>query len=196
MTTSERVVEILVKEGGYRELPRPFNIGTLSFDFTYALVAGNKSNDLVVVIELKGDSVDDALVRKVMALTRALDVLKSRRSLTTVLTSGQARPETLYAMGKVCRVLPIGSPSGPEARSAVRDWLSVLLPLSTPPTLETHLNWQRDLREGVPDSVKLDPMFEDVIKSAPEGQAEVERVLADRIAAVVDEVLEESEEDE
>ena len=69
MTTSESVVQILVEEGGYRELPRPLKVGSLSFDFIYALVAGNKANDLVIVIELKSDTADDAVIRKVLSLT-------------------------------------------------------------------------------------------------------------------------------
>ena len=90
MTTSERVVAILTGEGGYRELPKPLKVGSLSFEFTHALIAGDRANDLVIVIELKGDSADDVVIRKVLALTRALDVLQSKRSVTTVLTSGHA----------------------------------------------------------------------------------------------------------
>jgi hypothetical protein len=48
MTTSESVVQILVGEGGYKELPRPLRIGTLSFDFAHALIAINRAKDLVI----------------------------------------------------------------------------------------------------------------------------------------------------
>ena len=93
MTTTDRVVEILVGEGGYRELPRPFKVGSLSFEFTQALIASEKANDLVVVIELTGDTADDVVTRKVLALTRALDVMRSKRPVTAVLTSGQPRSD-------------------------------------------------------------------------------------------------------
>ena len=104
MTTSESVVRILVSEGGYRELPRPLKVGTLSFDFEYALVAGERANDLVIVIELRSDTADDIVIRKVLSLTRALDVLQSKRSVTAVLTSGQATPRTVQSISRVCRV--------------------------------------------------------------------------------------------
>src|SRR5947208_680950 len=141
MTTSERVVEILIQEGGYRELPQPLKIGSLSFEFTHTLVASSRAIDLVIVIELKGDTVDNAVTRKILALTRALDVLRSKRSVTAVLTSGQAAPETVHSISKVCRVLNIGAPTGPKATEAVRDWLSVLLPLREPPAFETVPDW-------------------------------------------------------
>src|SRR5208282_3132605 len=108
MSTSDSVVEILVKEGGYRELPQPIKIGSGSFQFAHTLVAGDKANDLVVVIELKPDTSDDTVVRNILGLTRALDVLRSRRSVTAVLTSGQPGPGTVRSMSRVCRVLPIG----------------------------------------------------------------------------------------
>ncbi len=31
MTTSETVIQILIREGGYRELLRPLKVGSLSF---------------------------------------------------------------------------------------------------------------------------------------------------------------------
>ena len=58
MTTTDRVVDILIQEGGYRELPKPFKVGALSFDFTHALVAEIRANDLVIVIELKSSTGD------------------------------------------------------------------------------------------------------------------------------------------
>lgn len=184
MTASDRVVEILVTEGGYRELPKPLKIGTLSFDFTHALVASNKANDLVVVIEPKGDAADEVLVRRVLALTRALDVLQSRRSVTAVLTSGQAEPDTVLSISRVCRVLPVGSPSGPRATDAVRDWLSVLLPLSEPPAIESFIDWQSDLRALLP--VKAAGSFVDeLIAVALTGHDAVDQALAKAISRQV-----------
>ena len=192
MTTTESVVRILIREGGYRELPRPLKIGSLSFDFAHALVAGDKANDLVVVIELKGDIPDDTVIRKVLSLARALDVLQSKRSVTVVLTSGQAAPETLHSLSRVCRVLPVGSPYGPKAVDAVRDWLSVLLPLSQPPPVETFVDWQSDLRNCIPDNA-AGPLSEELVKAAPSGAIAVEEVLASTIRALVDSILEDDQ---
>lgn len=193
MTTSDSVVEILVKEGGYRELPQPMKVGPGSFHFAHALVAGEKANDLVVVIELKPDTSDDAVVRNVLGLTRALDVLRSRRSLTAVLTSGQPAPDTVRSMSRVCRVLPIGAPTGPKAHDAVRDWLAALLPLANPTAAEAAIDWEADLRRKVPPTVAGD-YFERLINSAPSGMEAVERAFAFEIGLHARPALNEDEE--
>jgi hypothetical protein len=195
MTTSERVVAILTGEGGYRELPKPLKVGSLSFEFTHALIAGDRANDLVIVIELKGDSADDAVIRKVLALTRALDVLRSKRSVTAVLTSGQATPETVQSISRVCRVLPVGAPTGPGAAEAVRDWLSVLLPLIPPAPVETLIDWEGNLRRQVPTDAS-GPQMEKLLIAAPHGKLAVEKAFALSISDVVRPALEEDEEDQ
>ena len=188
MSTSDRVVDILVNEGGYRKLPRPFKVGSISFEFTHALVAGDRANDLVIVIDVKGDTADDAVTRKVLALTRALDVMHSKRPVTAVLTSGQPRSETVQSISRVCRVLPVGSPGGPGAADAVRDWLSVLLPLAEPSGVETLLDWEGDLRKAAPEAAK-GALMDGLIGAAPQGQKAVEGVLAEAVAAAVNEAL-------
>lgn len=193
-TTSERVVEILVQQGRYRELPQPMKIGSLSFSFDHALVASERANDLVIVIELKGGTSDEALIRKVLALTRALDVLKSRRSVTAVLTSGPALPETVQSISRVCRVLPIGTPSGPRAAEAVRDWLSVLLPISQPATVETLVDWSGDLVAEVPEAVS-GPFVDALVAAAPLGKQAVEDRLTEAIRTAVEPALAEGEDD-
>lgn len=195
MTTSESVVRILVGEGGYRELPRPLKIGSLSFDFAYALVAGDRANDLVIVIELKGDTADDIVIRKVLSLTRALDVLQSKRSVTAVLTSGQAAPDTVQSISRVCRVLSVGAPSGPKAVDAVRDWLSVLLPLTQPPPVETLVDWEGDLRKNLAESAE-GQLLEDLLSAAPAGRLAVEQVLASAILTPVEPVLEHDQDEQ
>lgn len=193
-TTSERVVEILVDQGKYRELPQPMKIGSLSFEFDHALVASERANDLVIVIELTGATSDAVLIRKVLALTRALDVLRSRRPVTAVLTSGQALPETVQSISRVCRVLPIGTPLGPKAAERVRDWLSVLLPISQPATVETLVDWNRDLVAEIPEAA-AGPFADVLIAMAPLGKQEVEDRLAEAIQAAVEPALLEGKDD-
>lgn len=188
MSTSDRVVEILVGEGGYRALPKPFKVGSQMFDFTHALVAGERANDLVIVIELRGDTADEVVVRKVLALTRALDVLHSKRPVTAVLTSGQPRSDTVLSISKVCRVLPVGAPVGPDAMAAVRDWLAVLLPLAQPPAVDTVLDWEATLRGTVPADAK-GALMDAVIAAAPRGKDAVEAVLENNIGEAVRSVL-------
>lgn len=188
MSTSDRVFNILVEEGGYRVLPKPFKVGSQSFDFTHALVAGGRANDLVIVIDLKGDTADDMVVRKVLALTRALDVLSSKRPVTAVLTSGQPRSETVQTISRVCRVLPIGAPFGSSAQDTVRDWLAVLLPLIQPPAVDTMLDWETDLRSAMPSAAK-GALIDALIAAASRGKDAVEAVMAEDITCSVSVVL-------
>lgn len=183
MSTSESVVEILVNEGGYRVLPQPMKVGSGSFEFSHALVGSNTANDLVVVVEIKPDTSDELIVRNILGLTRALDVLRSRRSLTAVLTSGPAAPETLRSISRVCRVLPVGSPQGPKAADAVREWLAALLPLGQHAGSEITLDWIGELRGQLPKT--SDPLTEALIAHAPEGSSEVEAAFAEAIRTAV-----------
>jgi hypothetical protein len=145
--------------------------------------------------ELKGDTADDIVIRKVLSLTRALDVLQSKRSVTAVLTSGQAAPETAHSISRVCRVLPVGAPSGPKAVNVIRDWLSVLLPLAQPPPVETLVEWERDLRSSLPANA-TGPLLEDLLIAAQIGKLAVEQVLASAIQAPVRSVLEDDQDEQ
>ncbi len=194
MTTTENVVKILVDEGGYRELPRPFKVGSLLFEFTHALIASEKANDVVIVIEITGDTADDAVTRKVLALTRALDVMRSKRPVTAVLTSGQPRPEMVRSISKVCRVLAVGAPVGPDALEEVREWLSVLLPLKEPAVVDTMLDWEGDLRRQVPSKAE-GALLEELVLAAPHGNVDVEQVLARSIGSLVEPALQEGEDE-
>lgn len=192
MSTSESVVDILVNEGGYRVLPQPMKVGSGSFEFSHALVGSNTANDLVVVVEIKPDTSDDLIVRNILGLTRALDVLRSRRSLTAVLTSGPAAPETLRSISRVCRVLPVGSPQGPKADDTVREWLAALLPLGQHAGSDISLDWIAELRAKLPKTT--DPLMETLIANAPEGDRNVEAAFAQAIRSAVTSTLAEDDE--
>lgn len=192
MSTTDRVRDILVDEGGYRELPQPMKVGRNAFEFAHALVGTDTANDLVVVIEVKADTSDDLIVRNILGLTRALDVLRSRRSVTAVLTSGPTNAGTLRTISRVCRVLPVGSPQGPGAEDVVRDWLSVLLPLAKPEESEVAVDWLAALAPRLPAG---DLVAATLVAAANDGEHAVETTLAAAIRAVVDPVLAEGEED-
>lgn len=189
MTTAETVFEILTKEGGYRPLGKPFRIGSQTFCFAHVLVAGGRANDLVIVIELTGASEDAQVTRSVLAFTRALDVLGSKRSVTAILTSGQAESDLVNSINRVCRVLPVGAPNGPMAEKMVRDWLAVLLPLKEPPPVEHLADWKASLEmklEDIYDQSDVDRF----VQLAEEGKEAVEVALALEISTLADEVLE------
>ncbi len=106
-----------------------------------------------------------------------------------VLTSGQVAAETVQSLSRVCRVLPVGAPSGPTAIDAVRDWISVLLPLIQPPPVETLVDWESDLRRNVPLNA-AGQFLEQLLSAAPTGKLVVEQVLASAIQSRVASVLE------
>ncbi|WP_395541063.1 hypothetical protein [Neotabrizicola sp. sgz301269] len=193
MTTAETVFEILTKEGGYRPLGKPIRIGSQTFSFPHVLVAGERANDLVIVIELTGASEDAQVTRSVLAFTRALDVLGSKRSVTAVLTSGQADNDLVNSINRVCRVLPVGAPTGPMAEKMVRDWLAVLLPLKGPPPVEHLADWKASLEkqlEGTDD----EPVVGWFVQLAERGKEAVEAALALEISTLADKVLEDGAE--
>ncbi|MGA1802211.1 hypothetical protein [Rhizobium sp. HT1-10] len=193
MTTAETVYDILTKDGGYRPLGKPIKIGSQAFDFTHVLVAGERANDLVIVIELTGASDDAQVTRSVLAFTRALDVVGSKRSVTAVLTSGQADSNLVNSISRVCRVLPVGAPSGPSAEEMVRDWLAVLLPLKSPPPVEHLADWKASLDKQLEDTQK-EPAVGRFVLLAEEGKEAVETALALQISTLADQVLEDGAE--
>jgi hypothetical protein len=189
MTTAETVFEILTKEGGYRPLGKPIKIGSQAFDFTHVLVAGERANDLVIVIELTGASEDARVTRAVLAFTRALDVLGSKRSVTAVLTSGQADNDLVNSINRVCRVLPVGAPTGPMAEEMVRDWLAVLLPLKSPPPVEHLADWKASLEKQLED-LDDELVVGRFVQLAEGGKEAVEAAFALDISTLADNVLE------
>lgn len=70
----------------------------------------------------------------------------------------------------------------------MRDWLSVLLPLTQPPAVDTLLDWEGDLRAVTPDTEK-GPLIDALVAAATRGKAAVEAVLANDITASVKAVL-------
>lgn len=126
-TPIERIAAMLI-EAKYTRLPMPLKILRLSFDVGAAFIGGEIASDLVVVI----DNVDRSELRMVQiveALSRALDVARSRRSLTVIVVGPRPVPDTVERLGRVARVLPVGVVTDEET---LRDWLAVLLPLNIP----------------------------------------------------------------
>jgi hypothetical protein len=75
------------------------------------------------------DKSEARIIQIVEALSRALDVARSRRSLTVIVVGPRPLPGTLDRLSRVARVLPVGV-SGDE--EVLRDWLAILLPLNVP----------------------------------------------------------------
>jgi len=189
MTASETVISILTTEGRYRLLSTPLKIGSQEFNFTGILAATERANDLVVVVELTGAVPNEAVVRSVLAFTRALDVIGSRRPVTVVLTTGQADKDLVNAINRVCRVLPIGAPSGEGARQVIKDWLAALLPLENPPPVGHLAEWRGAL-EGELKNELPEGESDRFIALALNGKEAVEEALADLVTTRANQALE------
>ncbi|PZQ78233.1 Uncharacterised protein [Xylophilus ampelinus] len=106
-------------------------VGGMKLDFSAAFVHQKSTTELVLVADTAAE--DEALlIRKMNGVARALDVSRSRRSLTLVLAGPRPKPATLESLGRVCRVLPLGNVTGADAEVVVSNWLAVLFPLSLP----------------------------------------------------------------
>ena len=149
MSDSPLVNAILgrLHEAGYRDLAAPFQVATVEFEFTAALLGTDgRGLDLVLVVDTTtgefGDR-DSARVRqRVEALGRALDVTESRYVVTVIL-AGAVLGKDMEFLAESCRVLHVdGLPLDPEgkleneaARKQLEDRIRVLLPLTLPSPL-------------------------------------------------------------
>lgn len=134
-------IEATLRVAGYTEIPMPFSVAGIEFQFSGAFRGkGGRSSDLVVIIDtslLSAVNNAERWRQRLEALSRALDVASSTIVLTTIL-AGAALPATATeAIGKVCRTLSVTI--DPQALPATKrdaallefeDRLRVLLPLA------------------------------------------------------------------
>lgn len=168
-----RIVDILVGVG-FKTLPTPFKVGSIPFEFAAMLVGTDRSPDLVVIIDTVTEKEERAR-QKIGGLGRALDAVQSRRPVTAVITGPTPGKQTLESIAKVCRVLPVGTPTGPSDDSLLRDWLAVLLPLVVPDTSTIAADPLVTLRNQTDDLSAL------ILAAAPRGTPAVQEALRRRL---------------
>jgi hypothetical protein len=117
----------LLGGAGYAALDQPITVGGIPFEFG-ATLAAKTSLDLVVVIDTMADD-EDRIRRRVEGLSRALDLVRSRRPLTVILVGPPPGRAFTHALARVSRVLVVGTPTGADAEDELVDVLAVLLPL-------------------------------------------------------------------
>lgn len=166
------VTSVLVG-AGYLRLPDVLIVGGMKLDFSATFVNQNSSTELVLVADTAVE--DEALlIRKIIGVARALDVSRSRRSLTLALVGPRPKPATLESLGKVCRVLPLGSVTGTNADMVVRNWLSVLLPLTLPQADGLAIN---PLAQVETLAASLDKPLQRLVDVAVQGESAVRQGL-------------------
>jgi hypothetical protein len=177
----------MLEEAGYDLVEQPLVAG-IPFEFA-AMLAGSGSLDLVAIVDLALDSDVERIRRRIEGLARALDLVKSRRSLTVVLVGPRPEQSLIQAIAGVARVLTVGSP-GDKDDASLRDSLAVLLPLdlATEEQNGNGMAWD-ETRERLLAShpAELSP----VLTAASRG----ENAVTEALRGVLAEPIEELEED-
>jgi hypothetical protein len=192
MTQSQpvtRVVAILT-DARYRHLQTPITVASVPFEFAALLIGSDRANDLVVVIDTLVDS--EARIRqKVEGLSRALDLVASRRPLTVVLVGPPPRPSIVEALARVSRILQVGTPTGDNADRFLTDTLAVLLPLALPDTAEAVVDPINEVRKQLPTDVDQDAIIA-LFAVAPGGADAVKEAFRTMLEAPLNSDSEES----
>ncbi len=176
MTPIERAVAIL-QEAGYRPAPQPIRVASTEFEFD-AVLSAERSLDLIVIVDT-AIADEKRMRRHLQALSRALDVIGSRRTLTAVLVGPEPRPQTLQALARSCRVLPVGVLAGPKQDDVLKDWLAVLLPLQLPSLEEAQGDWRAELESRLNDVAPSE--WRPFVQASDGGAKAVQETLRARI---------------
>jgi hypothetical protein len=187
----DQVVGFL-ERAGYQRVDQPWPIGGIPFTFD-AMLAGASSLDLIAVVDLGIHADDEQIRRQVEALAQALDLVRSRRSLTVILAGPRRGAALIQAIAGVARILSVGTP--PEGdETELHDALAVLLPLEIALQDDTAAELWAQTRERLLDA---DPAeIEPLLIAAPRGQAAVEAALAALLAEPLDALWENEDSDD
>ena len=178
-----RVVQILTN-AGYRNRPTPVTVASVPFEFAALLLGSDRANDLIIIIDTLVDS-ETRIRQKVEGLSRALDLVASRRPLTVVLVGPPPRTAIVEALSRVSRVLTVGTPTGDNADRFLADALAVLLPLSLPDASEAVAEPLGELRRHLPSDIDED-VVAPLLTAAQLGTDAVREALRRTIEASLD----------
>jgi len=136
-----------LRAANYKELGTPLRVAGVEFPFTAAMRGSDgRALDLVLVFDTTtgdfGDKDSTRIRQRVEALSRALDVTRSRYVVTAILV-GATLAGGIDALAETCRVLQVdgvpldgsGEPDGEVAATQLDDQIRVLLPLTLPPAV-------------------------------------------------------------
>lgn len=203
MSTSPIITTIRqrLRDAQYDDLPTPFRIAGVEFQFTGAMRGRHgRALDVVLLVDTTsgdfGDSDGGRVRHRVQAMSRALDVTGSRYVLTVVL-AGAALPSEMESLAETARVLhvdtlPLGADGTPDLRR-LEDSIRVLLPLSIPQasTDEQDGTAQEQLEKALANTV--DGVTIDAIMAAAEHG---EEAVTAAIARLIDAALQDAKQEE
>jgi len=171
MTQSQPVTRVIriLSAAGYRLRASPVTVASVPFEFAALLLGSDRANDLIIVVDTLVDR-EERIRQKVEGLSRALDLVGSRRPLTVVLVGPAPRPAIVEALARVSRVLAVGTPTGPSADRFLEDTLAVLLPLALPDAGETVVDPLNEVRSQL--SADIDEAVVAPVLAAASGGAD------------------------
>src|SRR5262249_16382542 len=132
-----------------------------------------------VVVDILTEQPEARIRQKVESLSRALDLMASRRPLTVVLVGPPPPVATLEALARVSRVLTVGTPIGEAADAAIKNSLARLLPLYLPNATEIATDPLTTVRNEIANDAEvevLSPLF-DLALSGPEAVKQALRTI-------------------
>lgn len=194
------VILSLLHEAGYRDLAAPFQVATVKFEFTAALLGTDgRALDLVLVVDTTtgefGDRDSKQVRQRIEALSRALDVTGSRYVVTVIL-AGAALGTDIEFLAESCRVLYVeGLPLDPEgelvndaARKQLEDRIRVLLPLNLPSPLELTDDGSGPAMDQLVQALPVDvdkTLLAAVTAASEDGERAVTRAIASVLGAAL-----------
>ncbi|WP_284209593.1 hypothetical protein [Methylorubrum aminovorans] len=103
-------------------------VAGLAFEVAGAFVGVGHVADLVVVGDMATDG-ERKVAQQIEGIARALDVMRSRRPLTSIIVGPRPVGKVLDAIAQVSRILAVEEAADP---ADLRDRLAILLPLNLP----------------------------------------------------------------
>ncbi len=176
LAPTERVAELLLA-AGYRRVPAPLEVAGLKFEVAGAFVGGDRAADLVIVADMAAEG-ERKVVQQIDGIARALDVMRSRRPLTSVIVGPRPVGRSLDALAQVGRMLAVGEASDP---ADLRDRLAVLLPLEVPQSSGANNDLVEDDDFVVPEGEIARLLFE----AAGSGEDAVRQTFYDALTRVL-----------
>lgn len=184
-TPVEKVAEVL-SAANFRRVMTPLNLAGIQFDIPAAFVGTCTSSDLILLVDTVFDN-EKRIQQKVEGVARALDSIRSMRSLTTVVVGPRPHSLVIDAMSRVCRVLPLGVSNDANQDDNILNWLAVLLPLKLPEPSDVADDAVAEF------SSAANPVTMALIEASSQGSEEVESRLSKLISEPLDDIAKENE---
>jgi len=136
------LVSETIQKAGYATVGKDLHVGGVRFAFDEVLI-GTRARLSVVLVETLSSS-EGLLAARVSAISRALDYVRSRVTLTLVLVGVSELPDEIRDVGQYARVLFV------RTGESIEDDLRVLFPIVEPPVVASPSDPMEELEAGLP----------------------------------------------